>query len=234
MTGNIHIYDWNPGLLHPERTLGEVVGSLPAYPPEAIPSIIRFFENPDSKWSLPGSIYLCRHDAIHALLGRGLASEDEGFVLGFTMGASDGKENRMTKLLRLGVILVSPGATEKAVGRRLRDWQIGLFRWVTSHLYAHPDRFSESDLIAFDLGLSLGECNRVRNLEDLPLEEWGDRNLGDLRGELGIDVYKLEAVYRAEMALTETWMSRRLDVDSNGADHSRLARAQGPDCDWMP
>ena len=85
--------DWNPGVIHGDRTLGDVKATLPAAPPDAIPAIVHLFEGPHSPWSLPGAISLDRHDCLHILLGRGLKGEDEGFVIGFTVGASDGQEN---------------------------------------------------------------------------------------------------------------------------------------------
>lgn len=234
MPRTIGIFDWNPGLLHEGRTLGETVGSLPAYPPEAIPTVIRFFENPGSKWSLPGAILLSRHDAIHALLGRGLTIEDEAFVLGFTMGASDGKENRMTCLLRAAAFLRRPWEECPARKGRVRDMQVALFRWVSSHIYPRANLFSASHLTAFDLGLALGERNVVRNLEDVAFETLGSTEIGALRRRLGIDTMSLEAAYRTEALLLETPESRRLDVNDNGADNSHLKGIDGIDCDWAP
>jgi hypothetical protein len=219
------IHDWNPGLLHGELSLGTVVRSLPAYPPEAIPRIIRFFENPASPWALPGAIHLWRHDALHAVLGRGLEPEDEAFVLGFTMGCSDGKRNAMTRLLGVAVAVRSPLAGPRARAIRLRDWQVSLFRWVSSHLYGPPNRFTRQDLVAFDLGLSLGERNPVRNLEDVPFETMGDMPVARVRADLGIDVGQLESVYRAEAAMLASPVSRRLDVAPDGPDMSFLGEA---------
>jgi hypothetical protein len=182
--------EWSPGLLHDERTLGEVVRTLPGMPPEQVPWFVRLFENPVSRLAFPGAITLFRHDCIHVLLGRGLSSEDEAFVLGFTMGRADG----------------------------LQDWQITLYRFIARYVYLTPYRFSDSDLLVFDLGLSFGIGTEPRDMHSFPFESHMDKTLGELREKLGIDVARVEAVYRYEQILSPGKNARRLDTDR--VDHS--------------
>lgn len=69
---------------------------------------MELFENPSSPWASPGAITLDRDDCVHILLGRGLTSEDEAFVIGFTNGAATSIENRQTTLLRVLSRIVHP------------------------------------------------------------------------------------------------------------------------------
>ena len=221
MTRTVEPGDWNPGLLHDERLLGEVTGSLPGYDPADVPAVIRLFENPASGWSLPGAITLARHDALHAVLGRGLSLEDEAFVIGYTMGASDGTENAMTAVLRLLAAWNHRREGRRAVDRRVRDMQVSLYEWIACRLYPAKARFTDIDIVAFRLGLGAGERSRTRNLELLPLDEWGHRTLGEVREACGIDVDGLESIYRAEQAMIGGHAAARLDTGYD-IDNARI------------
>jgi len=197
--------DWNPGLDNDQQTLAEVLGSMPAAQPEAIPWLVRLLENPASPVAFPGAISLARHDAIHALLGRGLSNQDEAFVIGFTMGAA----------------------------KIIKDWQFRVFRFVSSRCYPKSYRFAVQDLIAYDLGHALGERGDAKDLHLVPFETLGGETLAALRAAWGIDVHALQAVYRAEAAkLPHTHTSRRLDRDFGGVDPSDLYPPEGKHSDW--
>jgi hypothetical protein len=178
-------YEWNPGLRNGDQNLQEVIKSLPAAKADAIPWLVRLFENPTSAIAFPGAINLSRHDAIHVLLGRGLRNQDEAFVIGFTMGTSS----------------------------HIHHWQIQVFRWIITHLYPAPYKFSAQDLIAFDLGFGLGMQLGTRDLEYFPFEHHTYSRLKDLRQRLGISPHKLQAIYRLEaLLIANTQASHRLDI----------------------
>jgi hypothetical protein len=205
MRRKLHWSDWNPGLDNDHLTLEQVLSSMPAAEADEIPWQVRLFENPSSFVAFPGAISLQRHDAIHALLGRGLSSQDEAFVIGYTMGAASA----------------------------IRAWHFSMFRFVATCLYPKVYRFSRSDLIAFDLGFGQGRGGKARDLHRAPLENLGDRSLEELRRELGIDVHALHAAYRAEaIRLPHTSASRRLDKDYKGVDPSDLHPPDEPDSGW--
>src|SRR5687768_12811614 len=113
MRRKLHWTDWNPGLDNDHLTLSEVLNTLPAAPADAIPWQVRLLENPSSFISFPGAISLERHDALHALLGRGLANQDEAFVIGYTMGAA----------------------------RKIRGWHFQAFRFLATRFYPKAYRF---------------------------------------------------------------------------------------------
>lgn len=176
---------WNPGLDNDGHTLREVLATLPAAPPEAIPWIVRLFENPRGWLKLHGAIDLPHHDMIHVLLGRGLLGQDEAFVIGFTMGAT------------------------KAVSRLEQAW----FRFVVSWLYPVPYRIPPRILAAYDLGLEAGRTMGEKNLHLRLGPDLLDRPLGEVRRSLGIDQERLRAIYaRERAALPDTAASRRLPL----------------------
>ena len=66
--------------------------SIVAAPQGQIPEIIRWTEGKDShlvKNFFYGGVELRAHDCIHLLLGRGLLTKDEAFIIGFTMGSTN-------------------------------------------------------------------------------------------------------------------------------------------------
>lgn len=196
---------WNPGLDNDHLTLDEVLGSLPAAPPEAIPRIIRLIENPGSPVALPGAITLARHDAVHVLLGRGLTTQDEAFVIGFTMGAT----------------------------QRLKAWQEKIFEFAAVRLYPRPYTFSREDLLSWRLGVAEGRRQGKVALEDFPFEQAGHIRLGDLRRLTGVDTVRLRAVNRhIQMLRPDGPATSRLDRDVGGIDAAALTKPDGRDSDW--
>ena len=174
---------WFPGLDNDQRTLRAVLATLPAAPPQAIPWIVRLFENPRGWLRLHGAVDLARHDMIHVLLGRGLLGQDEAFVIGFTMGST----------------------------RAVSALERGFFKYVAAHVYPEPYRIPVRLLAAYDLGLEAGRTMGVRNLHLALHDAMLDRPLGDVRRELGIDTRRLREFYaRERAALPDTPASRRL------------------------
>jgi len=174
---------WCPGLDNDDATMREVLATLPAAPPEAIPWIVRLFENPAGWLRLHGAVDLAHHDMIHVLLGRGLLGQDEAFVIGFTMGCT------------------------KSVSWAEEWW----FRFAASHLYPDPYRMPTKILAAYDLGLEAGRAMGVRDVHVAVGDEMLDLRLGDLRRELEIDSRLLREFYaRERAALPGTAASLRL------------------------
>jgi hypothetical protein len=176
---------WFPGLDNDDLTLRQVLATLPAAPPQAIPWIVRLFENPQGWLRLHGAVDLASHDMIHVLLGRGLLGQDEAFVIGFTMGSTKA---------------VSP----------LERW---FFKTVVAHVYPDPYRIPWRMLAAYDLGLEAGRTLGVRDIHRAVGPALLDRPLGDARRQLGIDTRRLREFYaRERAALPDTPASQRLPV----------------------
>jgi len=91
--------------------------------------LVRLIENPKSPFHLHGASTLHDHDHIHVLLRRGQANDDEAFVIGFTMGNDD----------------------------RTKNWEVKLFKFISSKLYPEEARFTKEQLKIFDRGFKYGQ-----------------------------------------------------------------------------
>lgn len=166
--------NWNPGLDNGHLTLRDVFSTLPGVTQDEIDFVVWLCENPDSSFAFPGAVNLKNHDCIHIVLGRGLLNQDEAFVIGFTMGTA--KEG-------------------------ITDEQVANFIRIAVETYRPPYQFSSEDILAFRLGFGRGVQSKVRRIFEINFDEMMDRKLSDIRGELGIDVPKLRAIYREERLL---------------------------------
>jgi hypothetical protein len=173
MTSPVLACEWNPGLDNADRTLEEVLRTMPKDPPESVPWYVKLLENPASPVALAGAVSLFAHDCIHVLLGRGLHSQDEAFVIGFTMGASG----------------------------RLTPWQEVVFRWCTKHLYRGVYRFSPQDQAVFDLAVSAGRWAGAVPLHEVDFQPRLAQPLGVLRRELRIPIHTLYQLYETERVI---------------------------------
>ena len=134
-------------------TLQEVYQKANLDQPGDIPKIIRLFENPQSPIALPGKISLHNHDCLHVLLGKGVASQDEAFVIGFTMG-NDSK----TKL-----------------------WHVKIFKFLSRFVYPSKYRFTRQEMKIFDLGFHYGRGLPKHNLNRLDFTAFYEYKINDLR-----------------------------------------------------
>lgn len=190
---------WSPGLDNDDLTLREVLATLPAAPPNAIPWIVRLFENPRGWLRLHGAVDLAHHDRIHVLLGRGLLGQDEAFVIGFTMGST----------------------------KRLSRFEQAFFKFVAAFVYPEPYRIPRPMLAAYDLGVEAGREIGVPDIHRAVGDDRLDRPLGDVRRALGIDTAKLRDFYaRERAALPGTAASQRLPGQGpQGSPHAGHQRA---------
>jgi hypothetical protein len=180
--------DWQPGLyVDDTRSLRQVYDTLPGAQQDDIPEIVRLLENPASYCAFPGAIALDRHDCVHCILGRGLHSQDEAFVVGFTMGtASDAKEEHAIQFLHF-----------------------------SSMLYPPQYRFKPTDSAVFRLAFDYGFHNKAiaRDIHLIPLERQMHRTIADLQRSLGIQVTELLMLYRCEKLLSrQSKASDRLPI----------------------
>lgn len=174
---------WNPGLDNDHLTLADVQATLPGADPLEISRLVRLFENPDSPMALTGAVSLERHDCIHTVLGRGLLTQDEAFVIGFTMGTA----------------------------KDLKALEIALFKTVARYLYPKNYRLTDQALKVYELGLEAGQASHCTKIYDFPFEDHMDWTLGQLRSTVNIDTHALKAAYAEEKALfPETKASKRL------------------------
>ncbi len=172
-----HWQDWHLSLQAGQHhTLREVLANIRnvAANSEDIPLIIQLIENP--KFKIPGvtlfngAVDLHDHDCIHALLGRGLLSKDEAFVIGFTMGST----NRVT-------------AAESK-----------LYAFAAKYLYPGPYKFDDEDIQVFKDAVHLGYISDCVPLNAVDYRQYYDLSLTQLRSEIGIETDLLLAYYGIE------------------------------------
>src|SRR5262249_27159168 len=81
---------WDPFVIPETKSLAHARLTMPRSPIKKIPLLVRILENPTSPISLAGPTTLLDHDCIHIILGRGLLQQDEGFVIGYSIGNASG------------------------------------------------------------------------------------------------------------------------------------------------
>ncbi len=137
--------------------------TLQGDPPSKIPFIVWLLENPDSPLALPGCINLYGHDCLHLLLKQGFTSENEAYVVGFTMG-NDVRTNRFHLLI---------------------------FKIAAQALYPEKYRLRPSDVSVFERGFEMGKRVSAKNLNQFSFDEWEYKALRDIRAEIGLEAAAL-------------------------------------------
>lgn len=141
---------------------------------EDVPLVIKLTENPKyiSSKLFTGAVDLFSHDCIHVLLGRGLLTKDEAFVIGYTMGSA----------------------------KKMRRWRRNLFLWVCKHLYPEGYSFGEEERYVFYSGVMAGSrC--PTDLSKVNFKELLDYKVQGVREKLGIDKEILKCYYCTEKKL---------------------------------
>ena len=123
------------------------------------PFVIWLLENPNSIVALPGKISLLHHDYIHILLGRGISSQDEAFVIGFTMG-NDLKTNQL---------------------------HLFIYQVFAKFIYPVPYKFSNLDLISFKLGFFYGRNIKTKQINEINFDKYQNEKIEFLREFFGIN-----------------------------------------------
>ncbi len=167
--------DWIVPLACAEVTLAEALDSAKhlAAAPHDIPLIVRLCENPSFEvpgFGFDGAVDLYDHDCIHVLLGRGLLSKDEAFVIGFTMGSTN----------------------------RVSTTQEKLYSWASRFLYPKPYNFDAEDIHIFKDAVRLGFISDCRSLNRLEFRSMSKQKLADVRSTIGLETDLLQAYYRIE------------------------------------
>lgn len=165
--------NWNPGLDNDEFSLKEILSTLPGNKSKDINFLVKLFEGPKSPIAFKGAISLERHDAVHAVLGRGLLPQDEAFVIGFTMGTS----------------------------KNITQLEITLFKIITRYIYPKPYNFNEAQSNLMVSAINLGAKSDCSEIYNFPFEDNLEIKMGDLRNMLGLDKEMLKSHYQLEKEL---------------------------------
>lgn len=152
------------------QTLAAVYASLSGDAPADIPFWVWLLENPASPIALPGNIDLQTHDYLHILLGRGQSSQDEAFVVGFTMGNDPDT----------------------------RPWHVALFKYFARYLYPQPYQLSAAEIKIFDLGFDYGRRLPAQQLNRLNFEPYLEEPVAAIRQQFGIDPQEIRLLRHFE------------------------------------
>jgi hypothetical protein len=184
---------WKPEL-NCDKTLAEVLATMPRDGADKIPWQVRLLENPDSPIAMPGSIDLFGHDCLHALLCTSFYTQCEAWTIGFTMGTCDNLKDRhifMLKLwsraypgeYRLGGDDLSHLDEGIAFGRKAARHNINA-RNINRFNFRSPEilNMTMSELRKF-FGLSWIDSNK--EYQEWALQRWSDKPL------IGKDPYEV-------------------------------------------
>ena len=179
--------EWQPGLDTDDMALSDVLATMPKSDADAVPDIVKKYENPKSPDALPGAIELDRHDCLHVILGRGLHVQDEAFIIGATMGADTNMTGEITEeFIRISTTLYPPA-------------------WL----------FKPDHIASFRLGVGFSMDNLAGvNLHLIPFEgePYQSQKVSTLRKDLKIPKEELRAYFRKEELLVPgSRATRRLD-----------------------
>ena len=126
--------------------------------PSEIPYLVWLLENPSSPLNMPGSVDLFGHDCIHLLLKKGFTSDDEAYIIGFTMG-----NDVNTKWIHLIII-----------------------KFAAYSLYPSKYKFSYKQLSIFDYGVDHGRSTKWKNINRIDWNTWNNKLIKDIRLNLKI------------------------------------------------
>jgi hypothetical protein len=168
--------DWHIPFSQDHLTLREAKASLAALGAKQkdVPLMVQLVENP--RFHIPGvqvfhgAVDIETHDAIHIVLGRGLLSKDEAFVIGFTMGSTD----NVTTL------------------------EENLYALVSKIFYPKVYRFDADDIRIFRDAAKLGFVSDCKPLDRVDYDRYLDWRLRDVRADLGLESDLILAYYRIE------------------------------------
>ena len=150
-----------PLVLQTNHTLRSAYEAMDGDSQSEIPFLVWLLENPDSPLSLPGKIYLYKHDYLHILLERGFSLYDEAFIIGFTMG-----NDLNTKWLH-----------------------VYLFKLISSIFYPKKYRFSEKHFQEFNLGFMYGKEVQTKNINSIDFQAYEYKKISEIREKLGMNIY---------------------------------------------
>lgn len=163
---------WNPGLDNDDKTLREVFDTMPRTDLKDVSWLCKTLEEP-GPFSFRGFPNIFCHDCIHVLLGRGLNTQDEVFIIGYTMGTC----------------------------RPFSRIQVELYRILSLYIYKPPYSYPKEEIDVMDLGIVTGKANPVPNLHLFPFDKHMDVRLGELRRQLGVDVDQLYRAFEIERGM---------------------------------
>ena len=152
--------------LQDKDTLGYKVGSISINDAHSNPWIVRFLENPQSKFFQTGKINLNNYNCLHVLLEQDTSSLRKAFVIGFCMGNDPDT----------------------------RNIHLSIFLFFAIYVYPRRYRFNRYDLIDFKAGFNYGKTVDNKGLNKLHLNCFHDYDVPYLQNIFGIHSHELTSI----------------------------------------
>ncbi len=192
-SGRVSYRSWYLPLSYDSLTMRQGLEflSIVAAPQGQIPEIIRWTEGKDSRLVREffyGGVDLKAHDCIHLLLGRGLLTKDEAFVIGFTMGSTN----------------------------RLETLNKEIFAYIAGNYYPNAYQMDEEARRVFLDAAKLGHVCDCQPLDEVHFSPLLDEPIGELRRVIGIPSGVLQAYFRdiEKVRYPDDPASSRLETES--------------------
>lgn len=173
-----------------DRSLGQKVIAIQRTNQKPIPKIIKFIENPESEFSLPGKCSLYNHDCLHVILHQGLNLSGEAYVVGFCMGSD-----------------LDP------------NWiHLFVFNIFSRYLYPKEYRFCSKHFVNFWAGFDYARSLTERNINRLSFQVLAEYEVEDIRSLLEIEPQELEKIKlnmkprKNNLGETFKWLSSLLGI----------------------
>ena len=138
-----------------------------------IPLSVWLIENPNSPFSLPGSVDLRGHDCIHLLLNRGMSLFDEAFVIGYTMGNCSNIGNH----------------------------HISVYKLFSKICFPETYKFNSFHMKAFDFGFLYGKKVKFKNIHQVKFDIYNDHLIHDIRTHFEINLMEVNCLWNTEKIL---------------------------------
>lgn len=172
-SGRVSYRSWYLPLQYEDLTIRQGLEflSIVAAPQGQIPEVIRWTEGKDShlvRQFFYGGVDLQAHDCVHLLLGRGLLTKDEAFVIGFTMGSTN----------------------------KLETLNKEIFAYIASEYYPNAYKMDAEARKIFMDAARLGHIYKCTPLDEIQFAPHLDQKIGYIRKEINLPVSPLLAYYR--------------------------------------
>lgn len=191
-SGRVSYRSWYLPTTYDQLTIQEGLDYLAivAAPQGQIPEIIRWTEGKDShlvKNFFYGGVELGAHDCIHLLLGRGLLTKDEAFIIGFTMGSTN----------------------------KLETLNKDIFAYIAAHYYPNAYQMDEEARRVFMDAAKLGHIYQCKPLDAIKFEPFLNTTIRDVRSQHQLPLGLIESYYRdiEKVRFPDDKASQRLATD---------------------
>lgn len=148
------------------ESLSQKVRKFSIDSPEKIPWIVKFLENRQGFFALPGKISLYSHYCLHILLEQPPIKQGEAFIIGFCMGNDP----------------------------RTNWFHLQLFKFFSRYIYPSKYRFYGQDNYYFAQGFEYGKKLIIKRINQFDFRNLEDLSVSEIQQLLGIEQHDLVSI----------------------------------------